>query len=183
MGLDIEIRKVWKPDVVEGKIYDGADLYGITILEEDKGDPRVSQLMPYMAKAKIRNDHYDIDKIKKDYGLHEGSYVYRLSIDGIGVFDPVTRDTVGIPHSVVQEKYIIYQVEDSFLCEYESIRTFRKNYKIQDWFHERLGNVENTGMYMLTEDIIAEFNKEFPDYAIQESEIDPERPLFYWEWY
>lgn len=183
MGLDIEIRKVWKPNVVEGKIYECADIYGLVTKEEDKDDPRTSQLMPYMEKVKIRTDRYDIEKIKKDYGLHEGSYVYRLSFNGIGVFDPVTRDTVGIPNSEAQDKYIKHLVEDSYMCEYESIRRFRKDYEIQDWFHERLGNVENTGMYMLTEDIIAEFNKEFPKYAIQECEIDADRPLFYWEWY
>lgn len=88
MGLDIAIRRVSKPRLEEGKLYNIDELNGICLRDEDRDELIYSQLLPYTLPADVRMGHYDIQKIIKDYGLASNSFVSVYSDAGIRVSEP-----------------------------------------------------------------------------------------------
>lgn len=184
MGLDIEIRRVSKPRLEEGELYNIDELNGICLRDEDRDELIYSQLLPYTLPADVRMEHFDIQKIIEDYGLASNSYISMYSTAGIQVSEPYGHKSEYFKWDDVRSKYIHATVETCHICDCEDIRSWRNDTEIQDWFYENLDcEIENTGMYLLPDDVIEEFNKAFPEFAISPEETDPEKPLFYWEWY
>ena len=184
MGLDMAIRRVSKPRLEEGMVYDFEELDGICLRDEFKKNPAYCQVLPYTLPAEVRTEYCDLKKIIEDYGLASNSYISMYSTAGIRVSEPYSQKKVDISWEDAGSMYTYATVETCYICDCEDVRNWRKAYDIQDWFHEHLEcEIENTGMYLLSDDVIKAFNGAFPEFAISSEEIDPEKPLFYWEWY
>lgn len=185
MGLDMEIRRIYKPHRDDSVIYDSADIYGIILDEDELKLPMYRQVAPYTQPLQIRSQYYDMEKIRKDYNLSNNSYISMISAYRIAITDrEEPRKTVEISSEDIERKYTIERVEKRFVCDYEDVRYWRKAYDIQDWFHEHIEeDVENTGYYILSGDLLLKFNKAFKEDRIEAEEPDEEAALFYWEWY
>ena len=184
MGLDMEIRRISKPHMDDSVIYDRADIGGIILDEDELKEPMYRQLAPYVQQLQVRSQYYDMEKIRKDYGLSEDSHISMMSAYGIAITDRKNSKRVEISTRDIEEKYTIERVEKRFVCDSEEIRYWRKAYDIQEWFHENIdGEVENTGFYILSGKQLLKFNKRFQEDKIEAEEPDEEAALFYWEWY
>ena len=184
MGLDMEIRRISKPHLDDSIVYKREDLNCILIAEDEKDEPMYCQLAPYTQPIQVRNQYYDMKKIRKDYGLSEDSYISMMSAYRIGVTDRKSRKTVEVSNDLIEKKYTVERVERCYACNSEEVRYWRKAYDIQEWFHENIeADVENTGFYVLSGELLLKFNKKFREDRIEAEEPDEESALFYWEWY
>lgn len=81
-------------------------------------------------------------------------------------------------------KYIVERVEKRFVCKCDEVQYWRKAYDIQNWFHDHIDDeVENTGFYILSRELLLEFGESFSEYEIEAEDPSEETALFYWEWY
>ena len=184
MGLDMEIRRISKPHMDDSVIYSRADIDGVILDEDELKKPMYRQLAPYTQELQVRSQYYDMEKIRKDYKLSGDSYISMISAYRIAITDRETRKTVEIFNEDIERKYTIERVEKRFVCNADEVRYWRKAYDIQDWFHDHIeGDVENTGYYILSGDLLLKFNKAFKEDKIEAEEPDEEAALFYWEWY
>lgn len=181
MGLDMAIIRVSNPHKDPSVIYKKYDIEGVTLNEDDAKDPKFQQLLPYTQQLQIRRQDWDLEKIKKDYGLSNDAHVYMVSQRGIAMSDGETR--VEISNKDLEEKYTVELVETCHVCETVPFRNWRKESEIQEWFHNHLEcAVESTGMYILSLETLCEFNKAFPEENLPAIQPDEERALYYWEW-
>lgn len=184
MGLDMEVVRVTKSRRDDSIIYDRSELDAIVLEKDDLDNPMFSGLVPYTQPLQVRSSYYDIDSIRKDYNLSDHVYISAITHYSLSVTDRVTKKTVEVPQRDVESKYIQTRVDTCYVCDSEEIRYWRKAYNIQDWFHEHIdGDVENTGFYILSGELLLKFNKAFRDDALPAIEPDEESALFYWEWY
>lgn len=185
MGLDMEIRRIYKTEYSPNAVYNRGDVDGIIFSEEEMELDMFRQVMPYCQKIRICNQYYDMEKIRADYGLSDQSYIGGYYSEKIVMYDKdPSGQRVEIPAELVNEKYTIEKIEWCLVCKSESVRYWRKAYGIQGWFYNNLDcDVENTGFYMLSSELQTEFNKAWPDDKIEVEEPDEDSALFYWEWY
>lgn len=185
MGLDMFVVRVSKPNYDTAAVYNRVDLGECIIIDgDDLSLPMYNQLSPYVQKLKVKNERFDMDKIRRDYNLSENSHICMLSSYQIGIKDYETSNTVYIPTMVVDEKYTLTTIDDCYVCHDEEEVYWRKEYEIQSWIHENIGcDVENIGFYILSVELQLKFNKKFPEYKIGAEEPDEESALFYHEWY
>lgn len=189
MGLDMYVYRVRKPSLDTGMVYDRNDLDGIVIHEADIDEPRVRQLIPYSAKVRVVNHYYNLGKIGEDYGLSE-AHIGGWECGDDGSFTTIYGDKDGrsefikVSDELIESKYTIDKEETCYVCSEDEVRYWRKAYDVQDWFHENIPEpVENTGYYILTEELLKAFNKAFPEDKIPKIAPDGEQTLVYWEWY
>lgn len=184
MGLDMEIRRVSKPHMDDTIVYNREDIMGVVLDEDELNLPMYRQLAPYTQALQVKTEYYDVEKIRKDYGLSSNSYICMISSCGIAMGDRETGRTVDISNEDIDRKYTISRTEKCFVCDSEEIRYWRKAYDIQEWFHEHIdGEVENTGYYILSGELLLKFNKVFQEDKVEAEAPDEEAALFYWEWY
>lgn len=186
MGLDMEIRRIYKPNYDPDKIYERKDIIDGRIFSEEEIEcPAFRQLAPYCQKLMIRTFHYDMEKIRADYRLSDSASISCIGSTGIVMFDRQKRNkSVSVSDDLIREKYTLEKVEECFVCLLDEVRYWRKAYDIQEWFYENLEEeIENTGYYRLSEEILEKFNEAWPDDAIEVEDLDEESALFYWEWY
>lgn len=185
MGLDMNIYRCRRPVVDDTRIYDREELNGIILNEEDIKEEMYAQLIPYCVKVRILNSYYDMEKIRKDYGLSDQAHICMLSYEGIGISNhPNKSKDIKISREEINEKYTLNKIEMCYFTETEEVAYWRKNYDIQGWFHDNISsNVENTGYYLLDEELLEDFNAAYPDDAVQVEAPDETSALFYWEWY
>lgn len=186
MGLDMSIYRCSRPIVDDTRIYDREELPGIILSEEDIGEDMYAQLAPYCEKVRMLNSYYDMEKIRKDYGFSDHAYISMLSSDGIKVSDDCSSKSkeVNLSAKEIKEKYVLDKIEMCYYTSAEEVAYWRKNYDIQDWFHNNLSStVENTGYYLLDRELLEDFNEEYPNDAVQVEEPNETSALFYWEWY
>lgn len=190
MGLDMNVYRVHKPLLDESKLYDRGELDGIVINESKITDPRVQQLIPYCTKIRAIDHYYNIEEIGKDYGLtdvHIGGFHYGTDGSYSTIYG---HDKDGMAHSVsvqdelIDSKHTIDREESFFVCMSDEIRYWRKAYDIQQWFHDNIPEpVENTGYYVLNEQLLREFNEAFPDRKLPVEAPNENCAIVYWEWY
>ena len=184
MGLDMEIRRISKPHMDSSVVYNRHDIDGVILYETDLKEPMYRQLAPYTQELHIRNQYYDMDKIRNDYNLPSDSYISMISALCVGITDRETGKTVEISNENIERRYTIERVEKCFVCNADEVRYWRKAYDIQSWFHKHIeADVENTGFYIISGELLLKFNKAFPEDKIEAEEPDGESALFYWEWY
>ncbi len=184
MGLDMEIRRITKPNLDDSVIYNRQDISLILLDKDELEMPMHRQLAPYAQLIQVRSQYYDMEKIRKDYDLSDDSYISMMSAYRIAVTDRGKKKTVEIDDFDIKTKYTVERVEPKYACQAEEVRYWRKAYDIQEWFHEHIEeDVENTGFYILSSAMLLEFNKAFPEDRIEAIEPDEEEALFYWEWY
>ncbi len=184
MGLDMEIRRVTNPNLDDSVIYNRQDISLILMDKDELEEPMYRQLAPYTQLIQVRSQYYDMEKIRKDYGLSDDSYIGMMSAYCIRVTDREQNKTVEINDHDIETKYTVERVEPKYACKADEVRYWRKAYDIQEWFHEHIEeDVENTGFYILSGQMLLDFNKAFPEDRIEAIEPDEEEALFYWEWY
>lgn len=185
MGLDMGIYRLSKPKFDKNKVYKRSDINGIILSDEDIELPMFAQMIPFCQKIDIINQYYDMGKIRRDYGLFNNTHIFMLNSQSVGITDG--EKDVTIPNGVIDEKYTLSKQESCYVCYREEVLYWRKAYDIQSWFYAILkektnSDVENTGYYLLTDEIIEAFNLEYPDHHITPDDSD-DSALFYWEWY
>lgn len=184
MGLDMEIRKVKKLELDPNVVYNRSDIHGMLLEKGFERRPEYRALAPYVTSAKLRVTRLDKKKIMRRYHLSEEIGIVMYFDDGgIGICDDKTGKVILILGKELRENYTIRRVENCSIVGYETVRYWRKEYDLEDWFREHIGDIENCGMYKLSDETIKEFNKAYPEHAISDGEINPDEPLFYWEWY
>ena len=181
MGLDMEIIRVRKSNYDSNVVYDRSNVNGIILGVDFESYEDTKQLAPYASPLKVRSSEIDFAKISKEYGFGEDVHIGEFSLVSMEVIDDASGKKVTISNDEVREKYTVEKFEDRFVCAAETVRSWGKRYDIQNFFHENLGcHVENTGMYMISEELLEEFNAAFPEFALVDEEGSG---LFYWEWY
>lgn len=130
MGLDMEIRRISKPHMDDSVIYNREDIHGIILDEDELKEPMYRQLTPYVQPLQVRSQHYDMEKIRKDYGLTDDSYISMMSDYRIAITDRGTRRTVEITDKDIKRKYTFECVEKRFVCASEEVCYWRKAYDI-----------------------------------------------------
>lgn len=192
MGLDICIYRVKKPEPFENKVFNREDLlnqgYCLVPKSEDYGE-LIHDLLPYTQEVLVKTAYLNVEAVQKDYGLSEHAYACDWHGDGsIGLLDPESEGGrhITLTPEEVAEKYTVNVDEQTLVFLREEVAYWRKHYGVQKFFYDALGNVENTGYYLISEDVLMRFNE-----ASSRNYWDPlpvEAPtadsaLFYWEWY
>lgn len=183
VGLDMFIYRCQKPDIDTGKVYNVEDLYGIVFKESEAENSFVSQLVPYSVKINVRFAYYNMDKIRKDFGLSDSVYISKRSADGITVHDISSGADLFISANSADNDYTTTEVEPAYFSRATETNYWCKDYTIQDFFYEHIPLIENEGYYLLSEDLIEEFNATFPDEEISLENMADNTALFYYEWY
>lgn len=183
MGLDMYIYRATKPQTNETMIYTPLD-FTVSISEKEIEDDMYDQIFPYLTEVQVKAEYYDMDKIRRDYELSAKASLSRVSPEGIGVSDSISGKTVSISQEDVDAKYTRTDIEKHFVCNLERVHYWRKAYDVQEWFHDNLSAdyIENCGYYILSEELIEDFNESFNEY-IEPEKPDEESALFYHEWY
>lgn len=186
MGLDMNVFRVRKPFLDENKVYDREDISGIVIEEDDIHNPMFRQIIPYCQKVRVVNHYYNKEKICKDFGvkdIHIGGWCYEDSV-GFTLIYGRRGQRIKIPNEVIQVKYTIDREEICYVCEREEVRYWRKAYDVQEWFHDNIHDpIENTGYYILTQEMLIAFNKYFYEDQLPVEDPSEDCALVYWEWY
>jgi hypothetical protein len=176
MGLDMYVFQAFEPRVYARKpVYEKYEVGDIHIPVGEAEQDAVRQLIPYCKKLAMREQFYDMDKIRSDLGFSEKSYIGVLGGDFIIVRDPNGDKTQEIQCA---DSYLVSTVNDFYVCDTREVMRWRKEYGLQAYFHEHLGNVENCGFYHLDEEFLNAFNRAYPHLC-----IDYGDGLFYEEWY
>lgn len=192
MGLDICVYRVRKPETFEAKVFNKEDLLNqgyCLITRPDDYEDLVRDLRPYTQEILVKTAYLNMEAVRKDYGLSEQAYACEWSGDGrIGLWDPASNGNqhITLTPEEIAEKYTVYEDELTLAFLREEVAYWRKNYRVQNFFYDALGNVENTGYYILSEEVLTKFNAE-----AYENGWDPvpvmaptdDAALFYWEWY
>ena len=189
MGLDMSVYRIHKPNLDKGKVHDMDDLDGIVLADKEISSPMFRQLFPYCQKVRILNHYYDLKKIGEDYGITD-PHIGGWKCDDNGSSTYIYGSKNGnsehfeISDDLIQSKYVIDREETCYVCVRDEVRYWRKAYDIQEWFHENIPEpVENTGYYILTEEMLEAFNKEFPEDELPVEAPSSNEALVYWEWY
>lgn len=185
MGLDMYVYRVEKPGLDPAKVFDSDKVPGIILTDEDINDPMYRELLPYCDKVQVIRHYYDTDKMKAESGAVD---IYLSSIiGGVLSFTGTKADgqkvTISKSNVEIDESYTVDREETCYVCSYSEVRYWRKEYDIQDWFHEHIGHVENTGYYILSKELLQEFNEEFEEETLPVKEPNEEYAYCYWEWY
>lgn len=190
MGLDQYVYRVKKPSL-EDRVYTREEisslgLASVFIESVERAEHLYQQLFPYVVKANVSAQFYNVEKIISDYNLPKNSSIgYISSQDGIALYG---TDSNGnhIRHAVsakeVDEKYTITKVKPSYVWKEEEQAYWRKDYDLQGWIYDTIEGVDNTGYYILDANLINEINDKF-DADIPEEGPTEESAMFYWEWY
>lgn len=191
MGLDMNVYMIQRPVLDSGKVYDSNDFNDdeIVIREAEINEPLYRQIIPYCTKVQVVNHYYNLAEIGRDYGMTE-VHIGGWSCDKNGSRTSFygckngKNEHLTLSDDLIDSKYTIDREEICCVCVREEIRYWRKAYDIQEWFHEHISEqVENTGYYILTEEMIRAFNKRFPEDKLPVEAPDVNGALVYWEWY
>ena len=191
MGLDICIYRVSKPAPFENRIYDIEDLQAkgyCVILPGSENSELFWELLPYTQRVKAKVAYLDMKAVRETYGLSEESYPCAWHANGgIGILDPTAEDRIiDLTQEEIKNQFTDVREEDVLVYSKEEVAYWRKDYDVQDFFHDALGHVENTGYYRLDESVICDFNFEAAISRWQSLPIEApteDSALFYWEWY
>lgn len=198
MGLDMFVFRARRPTVDASLIYDSQNTPGnLTMEEKDINLSAYQQLKPYCEKIRILRHDINYEKIAKDNDLKKVRLVYQCSDFCLFEDDEIEEDLaktyisianhdyteyISISKEDIDEKYDISKEDVVYVTELEEILYWRKEFEVQDWFHYSLRTrVENTGFYILDEEIINKYNKKYKDNQLPEPTKDT--ALFYHEWY
>lgn len=186
MGLDMYIYRVSKP-TVENRTYTRENLEdaGMVVLSlEQSHDPLVTDIIPYLSRAIVVNQYYDMQKIRSDYNLPDNAHITMYSGDCIGITwqrDNGENVRQEISNTDIDSKYTLTKTEECFVYYEEEVSYWRKEYEKRDFFYDKFP-VENCGYYKLNVNIIHEFNEKFNE-DVPEEDCTNESALFYHEWY
>lgn len=151
--------------------------------------PHIQDLLPYTREVLVKTAYLNMEAVQKDYGLSERAYTCEWHGDGsLGLFDP---DSEGGRHITltpgeINEKYTVYVNEKTAVFVREKVAYWRKNYHVQGFFYDALDCVENTGYYLLSEEVLAKFNAEAYENGWDMLPVEApteDSALFFWEWY
>lgn len=192
MGLDICVYKVQKPEPFENKVFDKEELLNqgyCLIPRPDDYEDLIRELRPYTQEVLVKTAYLNMEAVRKDYGLSEDAYACEWCGDGrIGLLDPESEGGrhITLTPEEIAEKYTVYEDEQTLAFRREEVAYWRKHYGVQSFFYDALDNVENTGYYLLSEDVLKRFNasavEKYWDPLPVEAPTD-DTALFYWEWY
>ena len=179
------IYYISKPNNIDvNKIYDENELSEyIVINENDIKEDMYNQLLPFCHKIKAIRYYYNLKKISEDYNIsNPQTYMYSGGFVGMHSQDDDKR--IKLSYQEIEEKYTISKEEIVYITNEEEVEYWGKEYDIQEWFYDHLNErVENTGYYRLSNELINEFNKDYPDDFIEPLDENDNGALFYWEWY
>lgn len=105
---------------------------------------------------------------------------------GVMTADTAEDRIVDLTQEEIKNQFTDVREEDVLVYSKEEVAYWRKDYDVQDFFHDALGHVENTGYYRLDESVICDFNFEAAISRWQSLPIEApteDSALFYWEWY
>ena len=192
MGLDICVYKVQKPDPFENKVFDKEELLNqgyCLIPRPDDYEDLIQELRPYTQEVLVKTAYLNVEAVRRDYGLSEQAYACEWCGDGlIGLLDPESEGGrhITLTPEEIAEKYTVHEDERTLVFRREEIAYWRKHYGVQSFFYDALENVENTGYYLLGEDVLRQFNAASIEKSWDPLPVvapDDDTALFYWEWY
>lgn len=192
MGLDICVYRVQKPGPFESKVFNKEELLDqgyCLIPRPDRYENLVRDLRPYTQEVLVKTAYLNMEAVRKDYGLSEQAYACEWLGDGrIGIFDPEPEENrhITLTSEEIAEKYTEYEDERTLVFLREEVAYWRKHYGVQNFFYNALGDVENTGYYFLSEDVLAQFNAAAVEKGWNSLPVEAptdDAALFYWEWY
>ena len=188
MGLDMFVYRVKRPKL-QDKVYTTKEIAEKGLMhvsvEDVKNDMSMfEQILPYAVRRNVVVQYYDVEKMISDYNLPKNSHIWCYSYNGINIGGYENNQKIDqfISRQEVKEKYTYEKTEPHYLWETEEESYWRKNYNLQEWFYEKLGNVENCGYYVLDAELIAETNRLYNTNIPEEDPTDDE-VLTYHEWY
>lgn len=188
MGLDQYLYRPRKPEMDPAKVYDYESLMGFCIEEEDLQNTDTDMfraIIPYCTRITVRKDLINFERLKQDYGMKD-CFIAAITGDAYWFHgkknsdgnDAGEKTEIKIPWDTMCEKYSIESVKPALFCELERVHYWRKNYSVSHWFEDVIGLIENTGYYRVDEDMVEDYNHEFPEDPITE-----EGPFLYHEWW
>ena len=184
MGLDMYIYRVEKPTLDPTKLYDPRDLDDYVVMPPDvAGENNYKDVIPYSQKLRVRNEYYNIEKMKQNSGLTD----LHLSMISGGNVSFSGRDAKGERKSLtftfeeVEKEYTRFAEEECYVFWCEEVAYWRKEYALQDFFYSNLP-VENVGYYLLSGNLIKLFNSKYNENIPVEIPTET-TALFYHEWY
>lgn len=190
MGLDQYIYRVRKPQLEE-RVYTSFEIDSMTnmrraFLEDAEQEMElIEQLLPYTVIRDVESRFINSKKIFEDYNMPDNAhmcYMSNIEITYAGTDANGKRIEHTISMREIEEKYTVTKVLPCYIWESEEIQYWRKHYELQDWIYAHINGVQNTGYYILDNELIREMNKEFDEH-IPKEDPDDESALFYWEWY
>ena len=191
MGLDSYVFRIKKAQGLEPRVYTRAELDRLNLDYFFKGESYeslVQQLMPYSQEVQVKAPQIDFQKICKEHGLSDKAYICLRSGNGdIGFIDPMKKEDrkLIVSGADIQANFLVETTQPYYVHICERVAYWRKNYDVQDFFYENLDHVENTGFYLLNDEVITDFNLKVGDSlgGLPMEAPTEEQALFYHEWY
>lgn len=184
MGLDQYMFRVGKvKGVRKGRSYERDDsmLEGcIFIPAEEIDEEMYAALKPFSTPIKMSEQVYNMERIRKDYGLSEDAYIGSFIGGDITVSDGEKR--VEISEKDIHEKYITTRFREIYVVSSEEIHYWRKHYEISEFMNDAVGPVENCGFYAVNRDVANDL-MEYDSTINPDDFPETDSNIMYHEWF
>ncbi len=190
MGLDMFMYKAEKPQLNPQKRYTHASLEkeGFVIFEAKEELPdKLLDLKRFLVKVTVPAQYYNVEKIQKDFNLHEVPHWSGFGPDGYYFSSSHPEDkSVTIPDQDMPQ-YLVTRDGTFWITKLTEVGYWRKEYDLQDKIHTLYKRqlIRNCGYYRLTKAQLTSIDAFCRKHDLEIFEWEPEDvgSLFYHEWY
>lgn len=189
MGLDMFMYKAEKPKLDPRKRYTYADLEkeGFSIFEGEDLSQKVLDMKKFLVKVTVPTEYYNVEKIQKDFGLHEVPHWSGFGPDGWYFSSHHPEDkSITISDQDIHN-YLVTRDGTFWITKLTKVGYWRKEYDLQDKIYAlyKRAPIRNCGYYRLTKAQLTSIDAFCRKHDLEIFEWDPEDvgSLFYHEWY
>lgn len=189
MGLDSYVFRIIKPEPLNEEVVSEPELnsIGLNFVRTVDLTPGMFQdLVPYSLQARIITPDLDMEAIRKVYGDSVGKAGLIFNQDGSIEFLNSGSENILITADEVQRKFKVYKEMPSLLFFSDEVAYWRKNFSVQKFFYEHIDDIENTGFYIISKEVLEQYNELADKNGWQRLPLEAPSEytaLFYHEWY
>jgi hypothetical protein len=189
MGLDMFMYKAEKPKLDPRKHYTYADLEkeGFSIFEGEDLSQKVLDMKKFLVKVTVPTEYYNVEKIQKDFGLHEVPCWSGFGPDGWYFSSHHPEDkSITISDQDIHN-YLVMRDGTFWITKLTKVGYWRKEYDLQDKIYAlyKRAPIRNCGYYRLTKAQLTSIDAFCRKHDLEIFEWAPEDvgSIFYHEWY
>lgn len=189
MGLDSYVIRIIKPEPLNEEVVSESELHccGLNYVRTADLKPAMfHDLIPYSLQARLLTPTLDMERLRKEYGdeIENADRIFRF--DGSLDLHFPGYEPIRISAEDLDKRFKVYKEMPALLFFSEEVAYWRKNYGVQKFFYEHISGIENTGFYMINEEVLKRYN-ELSDqnnwYGLPMEAPSEYTALFYHEWY
>lgn len=186
MGLDMFLFRAQKPRLTKQPTYKELKDKKLTyFVATDEGLPdELRDLKPFLVTATITMQHVDVEKIKKEYQMHDTPQICGMGSARWLFCSSHPDDKIVAISDQAMSQYMVDKETKLWVTRLIEVGTWCKEYDLQEKIHEVYQKpVLNTGYHVLTPAKLKKVYACCEAHGLEIFEWDGKSKLFYHEWY